>query len=362
MKLLEPVIIGGMQLSNRMVMAPLTRNRSGRDRVPKELNRIYYNQRHSAGLIITEATIISPRGAGYIDTPGIYNDDQIQGWSRITKSVQQRKGKIFCQLWHTGRSSHPDFHNGEAPLSASAIKPVGKVYTYEGLKDKETPKEMTKEEIESTIEDYAQAARNSIIAGFDGVEIHGANGYLIDQFLCDGSNKRNDEYGGSIDNRHRFAIEVVEAVGNAIGFNKTAIRFSPFGRFNDMSDSDPSSLFGSLVEKLDDYELAYIHINRPFEAPDKDNPVPKNYLSAAETMPFFRKKYKGDLIACTNYDKESGEAAIKNRETDLVAFGKLFLANPDLPKRFAENAELNEWDSSTFYGGNEKGYIDYPFL
>jgi N-ethylmaleimide reductase len=361
MKLLEPIKLNKLFLKNRMVMAPLTRNRSGKDRVPKEINNIYYTQRSSAGLIITEATVISERAVGYIDTPGIYNEDQIKGWKRITKSVHRYKSNIFCQLWHTGRSSHPDFHNGEPPLAPSAIKPEGKVLTYEGLKDKETPKEMSLSEISSQIEDFVQAAKNAIEAGFDGVEIHGANGYLIDEFICDGSNKREDEYGGSLENRLRFPLEVVEAIGNEIGFDKTAIRLSPSGTFNSMYDSDPKNTFGTLVEKLNSYELAYIHLTRHYNPVGKNYKIPDHYLGTDELLPFFRNIYKGNIIGSTGFDRETGEAALKNGDCDMIAYGKLFLANPDLPRRFEIDAPLNDWDSSTFYGGNEKGYIDYPF-
>lgn len=362
MKLLEPFIFNDYQLKNRMVMAPLTRNRAGKDRVPTELNNIYYTQRTSAGLLISEATVISERAVGHIDTPGIYSDEQIRGWKRITKSVHRYSSKIFCQLWHTGRSSHPDFHHGEAPLAPSAIKPKGKVMTYGGLKDKVTPKKMSLKEIEETISDYVKAAKNAIEAGFDGVEIHGANGYLIDEFICDGSNLRTDKYGGQLENRLRFPLEVIKAVGEAIGFDKTSIRLSPSGTFNDMYDSDPKNTFGTLAEKLNGHKLAYLHISRHYNPPGKNYTIPDHYLQTDEILPFFRNIYNGVLIGSTGFDKQSGEEALKRGDADLIAYGKLFISNPDLPERFKKDAELNDWDSSTFYGGDEKGYIDYPFM
>ncbi|MDC1067695.1 alkene reductase [Candidatus Kapabacteria bacterium] len=361
MNLLKPYSSNHLNLKNKVVMAPLTRSRSGKTRVPNEMNNIYYTQRSSAGLIISEATVISERAVGYIDTPGIYNDEQINGWKRITKSIKRYGGKIYCQLWHTGRSSHPDFHNGKAPLAPSSIKPSGKVTTYDGMKEKEMPSEMTHQEINTTIDEFKNAAKNAITAGFDGVEIHGANGYLIDQFLCDGSNIRTDNYGGNLQNRLRFPLEVVKAVGEEIGFDKTAIRISPSGTFNDMFDSDPKATFGAFVKELNQFDLSYLHISRFFD-PRGDLNLPDHYLNNSEMLEYFRNIYKGTIIACNSFDKESGEATLNNGEADLIAYGKLFISNPDLVLRFEKDAELLEWDNSTFYGGAEKGYIDYPFL
>jgi N-ethylmaleimide reductase len=361
MNLNLPYLSESLKTNNRIVMAPLTRNRSGNMRVPNEMNKIYYTQRSSAGLIISEATVISKRAVGYIDTPGIYNQDQIKAWKGITRSVHRYGGKIFCQLWHCGRISHPDFHDGQKPLSASAIIAPGNNITYQGKKERVAPKEMTLDEIKSTIQDYIQAAKNAMEAGFDGVEIHGANGYLVDQFLCDGSNHRTDEYGGSLENRQRFALEIINGIGEAIGFNKTAIRLTPSGTFNSMRDSNPKETFGTLAAKLDKLDLAYLHIGRMYK-PESEGFPNENYLSNDEIVPFFRKIFNGTLMASTGYDKESAEKEIKSRNADLIAFGKLFISNPDLPKRFENDLELNDWDSSTFYGGDEKGYIDYPFV
>ncbi|PAU94886.1 alkene reductase [Aliifodinibius salipaludis] len=354
--LLTTYNLSGTELANRMVMAPMTRSRAGEGNVPTDLMAKYYRQRSSAGLIISEGTQISQQGIGYPWTPGIHTDEQVEGWKKVTKAVHEKDGKIFAQIWHVGRVSHPRYHNGEPPVAPSAVKPEGQIFTADGMKDFVTPRALKTDEIPGIIEDYVQAARNAIKAGFDGVEIHGANGYLIDQFLKDGTNKRTDEYGGSLKNRIRFAIEVVDAVVNAIGAGKTGIRFSPAGRNQGISDSNPKETFCYLLEQLNDFNLAYVHLMEPMNDVSDLNNYP------TEVTKYFREIYEGTIITNVGYDKESGNKAIKDGIADLLAYGRPFIANPDLPARFAAGAELNEPDQSTFYGGGEEGYTDYPFL
>jgi len=358
--LFDPIRLGNISLPNRIIMAPLTRCRATEDRVPTDIMMEYYTQRSSAGLIISEATVISTIAAGYIRTPGIYNIKQIEAWRNITEALHENNGRIYCQLWHVGRSSHPDFHDGELPVAPSAIQAAGKILTPNGVKDKVTPRTISIQEIDATIEDYVNAAINAIEAGFDGIEIHGANGYLIDQFICDGSNIREDEYGGSIENRCRFAIEVVEGISNAIGHSRTAIRLSPSGTFNGMIDSTPKETFGYLVNELNKFDLAYLHLTEPYSPVGKKFNPPEYYLQDREVTPYFRKIYNGKIITNCGYDKASGEEIINKGDADMVAYGKLFLSNPDLPNRFKNNYPLNEWDANTFYTHDRIGYTDYP--
>lgn len=354
--LLTKYNLSGMELANRMVMAPMTRSRAGEGNVPTDLMAKYYRQRSSAGLIISEGTQISQQGIGYPWTPGIHTVEQVEGWRKITKAVHEEDGKIFAQIWHVGRVSHPHYHDGEPPVAPSAVKPEGQIFTADGMKDFVTPRALETNEIPGIIEDYAQAARNAIKAGFDGVEIHGANGYLIDQFLKDGTNKRDDQYGGNLENRARFAIEVVEAVADAIGAEKTGIRFSPAGRNQGISDSNPKETFSYVLEKLNDFNLAFVHLMESMsDVSDLDN-------YPTEVTKYFRDIYEGTIITNAGYDQKSGNKAIEEGTADLVAYARLFLANPDLPARFAANADLNEPDQSTFYGGDQKGYTDYPFM
>lgn len=360
--LLTPIKIGSIELRNRVIMAPLTRHRSDREGVPNDMMREYYEQRASAGLIISEATNISPMGVGYTDTPGIWTQKQIDGWKPITEAVHSKGGRIFLQMWHTGRSSHPDFHDGKPTVSASAINSGGRVNTYDGLKDKEAPRALELSEVKSTIEDYAKAAENAISAGFDGVEIHGANGYLIDQFICSGSNQRSDEYGGSIENRCRFGLDVVAAVSKAIGNERTAIRLSPSGTFNGMNDETPVKTFSYMIDKLNDYNLAYLHIMEPYAPPGKTYVPQESYLQDREVTQHFRKIYKGNLMTNSGFTIDEANDYIANNIADMVAFGKLMIANPDLVKRIEKSADLNDWDVKTFYSSGKKGYIDYPFL
>lgn len=354
--LLSPVKLGRYELPNRLVMAPLTRNRAGAGNVPHELNSVYYAQRSTAGLIITEATQISPQGVGYPATPGIHSPEQVEGWKLVTKAVHDRGGCVFLQLWHVGRISHPSLQpNGELPVAPSALAPEGMTTTYDGEKPFVTPRALDIKEIPSIVEDYRQAAKNALEAGFDGVEIHAANGYLVDQFLRDGSNQRTDRYGGSIENRARFLFDIVEVVTSVWGSDRVGIRLSPSGTFNSMSDSDPQALFSYVVGQLDRHHLAYVHIVEP--RIDNGAPAGQNL-----TTGFFRSVYSGTLISAGGHDKESGEATLANGEADLIAYGRWYISNPDLPERFAANADLNPYDRSTFYGGNEKGYTDYPAM
>jgi len=355
MDLFSPIQIGKYTLKNRIFMAPLTRCRSVEDNVPNDLMATYYAQRASAGLIISEATQISTQGIGYPCTPGIHTDAQVEGWKKVTKAVHDKEGMMFLQLWHVGRISHSAYHGGALPVAASAIKPSGEVYTFEGMKDYETPRVLSVEEIKEIVKAYATGAKNAIEAGFDGVEIHSANGYLLDQFLRDGTNIREDEYGGNIENRSRFLFEVIEAVIAEIGADKTGLRLSPSGTFNDITDSDPQKHFTYVCEKLNAYGLGYLHI---VDALEGDIRHGANVVE----LSMLRDAYKGVLITNGAYDKQRGDTAIQNHQADAVAYGVLFLSNPDLPERFKTNAEFNEADPDTFYTQDEKGYVDYPTL
>jgi N-ethylmaleimide reductase len=353
-QLQTPIKIGLYNLPNRIVMAPLTRMRAPQN-IPNDLMAIYYGQRTSAGLIIAEASPISPQGVGYPATPCIYNELHVSGWKKITETVHAQNGHIFLQLWHVGRISHPDFHQGALPVAPSAIAPKGKALTPTGMQMFVTPRALETDEIQGIVEDYRKAAKNALEAGFDGVEIHSANGYLLDQFLRDGSNKRTDCYGGSFENRARLLFEVTEAVISVWGAQRVSIRLSPSGTFNDMTDSDPETFFVYLLGQLNRFGLAYLHI---VDALEGDVRHGANVVSLA----VLRKAYKGMLIVCGGYDKLRAEDAINQGLADAVAFGQLYIANPDLVERFKLNAPLNKADATTFYGGTEKGYTDYPFL
>ena len=357
--LLSPVKLGPYELPNRMVMAPLTRNRAGAGNVPQPLNATYYAQRASAGLIITEASQVSPQGLGYPATPGIYSSEQVEGWKLVTKAVHEQGGHIFLQLWHVGRISHPLLQpDGALPVAPSAIAPEGEASTYEGPKPFVTPRALETGEIPGIIDQYRRGAENALVAGFDGVEIHGANGYLLDQFLRNGSNQRTDEYGGSIENRTRLLLEVTEAVASVWGANRVGVRLSPSGTFNSMYDSNPTALFDYVANALNRFDLAYLHLVEPRAEGNTSMENP----TASLTAHHFRSIYHGTLLSAGGYDQELGEAVLAAGDADLVVYGRVFIANPDLPERFAINASLNPWDRSTFYGGDEKGYIDYPSL
>jgi len=353
-KLFTPHTLGRLKLPHRIVMAPLTRSRSAQPGdIPQKMNVEYYGQRSSAALIISEATQISPQGKGYAFTPGIHSNAQVEGWKKITDEVHRKKSKIFLQLWHVGRVSHSSLQKGNAlPVAPSAIAPAGQAFTYEGMLDFETPRALSLEEIPDIVDQYTQAAKNAKAAGFDGVEIHAANGYLLDQFLKDGTNKRNDRYGGSIENRLRLTLEVTKAVTDVWGGQQVGIRISPTGTFNSMSESTPTPLFESLVEALNVYKLAYLHVVENF---GESNNTEFDFVS-------LRKKFKGAYMANGGYTAQLAEDSLNDDKSDLVAFGVPFISNPDLPQRLKTNAELNQADQSTFYGGSEKGYTDYPTL
>jgi N-ethylmaleimide reductase len=353
--LFSPVELGDVALKNRIVMAPLTRNRAGDGGVPQDMNVTYYAQRATAGLIVTEATPISAMAHGYPALPGIYTDAQVTGWKKVTDAVHAKGGKIVVQLWHVGRISHPSLLPNQAlPVAPSAIKPAGQAFTYQGLQDYVEPRALEIGEIPAIIDDYVHATKCAIAAGFDGVEIHAANGYLLDQFLRDGSNHRTDSYGGSYENRARLLIEVTQAVVDIIGSRKVGVRLSPVNPFNDMKDSNPQAMFNSVAEALNQFDLAYLHV------------VEGGIHGGGKADPFdfsaFRKRYNGSYMANLGYDKARGNAAIASGHADVIAYGVPFIANPDLVTRFEKNAPLNDADSSTFYGGDEQGYIDYPML
>ncbi len=355
LNLFSPLKLGSIDLSNRIVMAPLTRNRAGEAGVPQPINVTYYEQRASAGMIITEATPISPMAHGYPLLPGIYTDAQVAGWKKITDAVHAKGGKIVIQLWHVGRISHPSLLPDNAlPVAPSAIKPAGQAFTYQGLVDYVAPRALAAEELPGIVADYVHATQCALAAGFDGVEVHAANGYLLDQFLRDGSNKRTDQYGGSFENRARLLMEVTKAVVAVAGADKVGVRLSPVNPFNDMKDSNPQAMFNYVTEALNQFGLAYLHV------------VEGGMHNGGESEPFdfavMRKLFKGGYIANLAYDKVRGNAAIASGHADAVAYGVPFIANPDLVERFRLDAPLNPADSSSFYGGSEKGYTDYPFL
>lgn len=348
--------LGPYILKNRFVMAPLTRNRAGEGNVPQAMNVTYYRQRSSAGLIISEGSQISPEAVGYPATPGIYSPAQIAGWRQITDAVHTRGARIFLQLWHCGRVSHPSLlPNGVLPVAPSAIQPEGNAFTYQGLMPFVMPRALDAAELPGIVETYRQAAQNSLAAGFDGVEIHAANGYLLDQFIRDGSNQRTDQYGGTAENRCRLLLEVAEAVSKVYGPDKVGVRLSPLNPFNDMHDSNPQQTFEAVAKVLNSLKLAYLHV---MEGAIGSSKHPKQDFDFKK----LRAAFNGTYIANSGYDKTRANKVLSDGQADLVAFGVAFIANPDLPERFANNAPLNVPDVSTFYGGNEKGYIDYPFM
>lgn len=353
--LLSPYNSSHLKLKNRIAMAPLTRCRAGEGNTATELMAKYYEQRSGAGLIVSEGSQISPMAVGYPNTPGIHSEDQVEAWKKITEVVHEKGSKIFIQLWHVGRISHPYFLNGALPHAPSAIKPEGKARTEKDKLPYVVPKAMSLDDIHATIKDFSTAAKNAMRAGFDGVEIHGANGYLINQFLCDSSNIRKDLYGGNIENRSRFGLEIVKAVVDEIGSQKTAIRLSP-GGINNVQDSNAKELFSYFVDKLNTFELAYLHLLEPYVDLSE---IPH---SIQEVAKFFRPLYKGTLMINNGFTQETANQVINDNLADLVSFGKLFISNPDLVHRFAKKASLNDWDLNTFYSPGEKGYTDYPFL
>src|SRR5215469_7857219 len=354
--ILSPFKLGPLQLPNRVVMAPMTRNRAGPGNAPGPLNATYYAQRAGAGLIITEATQISPQGVGYPGTPGIHSAEQVAGWKGVTAAVHAAGGRIVLQLWHVGRISHPSLQpDGALPVAPSAIAPAGQAMTREGMKPFVTPRALETAEIAGIVEDYRRAARNARNAGFDGLELHGANGYLIDQFLRNGSNRRTDRYGGTAPNRARLLIEVTEALVAEWGAERVGVRLSPTNPFNDMADSNPAATFATAVGELDRFGLAYLHIVEPAAT----DPVANG---KAPDIRFFRTLWRGALMANKGYDLARANAAIQAGWADLVSFAVLFLANPDLPNRFRRGGPFNPPDRKTFYGGSAAGYTDYPLI
>ena len=355
--LFTPVRLGAVEAPNRIMMAPLTRMRAGPERVPTALMAEYYTQRATAGLIVTEATAVSQQGTGCPNTPGIYTGQQVAGWQRVTEAVHRAGGRIFLQLWHMGRISHPSFQpGGGLPVAPSAIAPrSGQVLTETGMQPYVTPHALETEELPGVASQYSAGAQRAKIAGFDGVEIHNANGYLLDQFLRDGTNHRTDAYGGPVENRARLTLEVVEAVAKVWGADRVGIRFSPGGVFNDMRDSYPLATFGYVLRQLNRFHLAYAHLIVSSEDDVRHG-------AALVPLAALRQEFHGPLIANNGFNCETATRALAEGAADAVAFGRLFLANPDLPQRFRLNMPLNTPDQSTFYGGAAKGYTDYPAL
>lgn len=354
-KLFDPYKLGAVTLTNRAVMAPLTRNRAVAGFVPNPLAIEYYGQRASAGLLVTEASQVSQQGQGYQDTPGIYSKEQIAGWRKVTDRVHERGGHIYIQLWHVGRISHTTLQaNGGAPVAPSAVRAKGKTFVGGTFVDVSEPRALDLNEIPGIIESFKRASANALEAGFDGVEIHGANGYLLDQFAKDGANKRTDAYGGSIENRARLMLEVSQAVASEAGADRTGIRISPVTPANDISDSNPQPLFDHIVDQLNALKLVYIHVIEGATGGPRDI-APFDYDS-------LRKRFSGAYIANNGYDFKLATEVLEKNKADLIAFGKPFISNPDLVERLKLGAPLNDFDKATFYGGNAKGYTDYPVL
>jgi 2,4-dienoyl-CoA reductase-like NADH-dependent reductase (Old Yellow Enzyme family) len=346
--LFDPLQVGELQLPNRILMAPLTRSRAVDARVPNALMAQYYAQRASAGLIVSEATVVTPGGVGYADTPGIWSPEQVAGWKRVTKAVHDAGGRIFSQLWHVGRVSHPIFLNGETPVAPSAVTPKGNVSLVRPETPYVTPRALELKEIPAIIDAFHQGARNALEAGFDGVELHGANGYLIDQFLQDSTNRRTDGYGGRIENRARLLLEVVDRLISVWGPGRVGVHLAPRGDSHDMGDSNRLATFGYVARQLGERRIAFI--------------CAREKLGEDRIGPQLKALFGGVYIANEGFTRETAEQVLAAGEADAVAFGKLFLANPDLPRRFALNAPLNAWKSETFYRGGAEGYVDYPQL
>lgn len=354
-KLFDAYKLGPITLKNRAVMAPLTRNRAAAGFVPGPLATEYYGQRASAGLLITEASQISQQGQGYQDTPGIYSKEQVAGWRKVTDRVHERGGHIYIQLWHVGRISHTSLQpNNGAPVAPSAIRANGKTFVGGAFADVSEPRALELSEIPGIIEDYKRATANALEAGFDGVEIHGANGYLLDQFARDGANKRTDAYGGPIENRAKLMLEVSKAVSEVAGAERTGIRISPVTPANDLTDSNPQALFNHIVDGLNALKLVYIHVVEGATGGPRDV-APFDYEA-------LRKRFSGTYIANNGYDFKLANEVLNTNKADLIAFGKLYISNPDLVERLKLGASLNDFDKATFYGGDAKGYTDYPAM
>jgi N-ethylmaleimide reductase len=348
--LFQPLQLGALALKNRIVMAPMTRNRADARDAPHPLNARYYAQRASAGLIVTEGSQVSPQGKGYPGTPGIYSPEQVEGWRLVTEAVHAAGGRIFLQAWHVGRVSHPSLQpDGALPVGPSALQPAGKAMTATGLQPFVTPRALELSEIPGIIADFRRAALNAKAAGFDGVEIHGANGYLFDQFLRDSTNRRKDAYGGPVENRARLLLEVTDAAVEVLGAGRVGVRLSPLNPFNDLSDSDPQATFGQAAAALGRRGLAYLHLVRGGDDGSFD-------------WGALRRAFAGKVILAGGFDLAQAEATLAAGTADLIAFATAYLANPDLAERLRVDAPLNTPDRATFYGGGEKGYVDYPTL
>jgi N-ethylmaleimide reductase len=365
--LFSPCKLGRLQLPHRVVMAPLTRSRAGQPgNVPTPLNACYYAQRASAALIISEATQVSMQGQGYAWTPGIHSRDQVQGWRLVTDAVHEAGGRIFLQLWHVGRISHPSLQaDGMLPVAPSAVQPSGKAFIENEKGEGELvpfvrPRALQIEEMPYIVQQYVRGAANALAANFDGVEVHGANGYLIEQFIDSSTNHRTDEYGGSVQNRARLLMQVVEAVSRIWSSDRVGVRLSPLGAFNDISDADPEATHGYIARELDKLDLAYLHvINAATPAVEKGQEPDARTL---RMLGLIREEYRGTLIVAGGFDRDSAQAWLERGRADLIAFGRKFLANPDLPERLRLRVSLNADDPSTYYGGGAKGYTDYPSL
>jgi 2,4-dienoyl-CoA reductase-like NADH-dependent reductase (Old Yellow Enzyme family) len=346
--LFDPLRVGDLTLPNRILMAPLTRSRAGDTRTPNALMAEYYRQRASAGLILSEATSVTPQGVGYAATPGIWSKEQTEGWKLTTQAVHDAGGRIFLQLWHVGRISHPMFLHGDLPVAPSAIAPKGNVSLVRPETPFVVPRALDKSELPGVVEAYRRGAENALAAGFDGVEIHGANGYLLDEFLQDGSNTRTDEYGGSIENRARLMLEVTDAVISVWGPNRVGMHLAPRGDSHSMGDSNAAAVFGYVARELGKRKIAFI--------------CAREYVGDNRIGPQLKAAFGGVYVANEKFTKELAEQVLEAGEADAVAFGKTFIANPDLPRRFAANAPLNPPDTSSFYRGGAGGYVDYPSL
>ena len=357
--LFEPYDLNGLPLQNRIVMAPMTRSRSDNPgNTATELTALYYRQRASAGLIISEGTYVSRNAIGYINVPGIYTKEQVEGWKLVTNAVHDREGKIFAQLWHVGRLSHPDLLGGRLPLAPSALNPMTQAFTADGFKDTVTPREMTLKDIKDTINDFKQGAINAMEAGFDGVEIHAANGYLLHQFFNLYSNTRNDEYGGSIENRARILFDILDELQSAIKIKRVGVRLNPSlnGIQGMMLDEETIAVHDYIVSELNDYNLAYLHLTEPF------TDVTGNPLAIQEVAKHYRPIYEGTIIINHAFNKETGNQVLRDGQADLVSFGTPYIANPDLVERFKADAPLSESNHDTYYTPGEKGYTDYPSM
>jgi len=354
--LFQPFTLGDLTLPNRMVMAPLTRSRADRDAVIQPITGTYYAQRATAGLIISEATNISPQAVGYALTPGLWSEAQTRGWTDVVEQIHQAGGRIFSQLWHCGRISHPEVQGSfEAPVAPSAVQPDGQAFTFDGFKPHPTPRALALDEIPGIVQQYVRAATNAKRAGFDGIEIHAANGYLLHQFLASKTNKRTDAYGGSPANRARLLLEVVDALAEIWPASRIGVRLSPNTDFGDIADDEPEAIYGHVADELGKRGLAYLHMVEDF-------PGMSGRLDKTVDTDALGRRFGGSYLVCGGYDKARGSAKLQSGAADLIVFGRPFIANPDLVERYRLGAPLNEPDTSTFYGGTEVGYTDYPFL